>query len=66
MRAICGIAASSSSLSRSFARAVTQNGEVVAMKLVNETDNIMLMTEKGILIRTRVNEIRETGRGASA
>jgi DNA gyrase subunit A len=25
----------------------------------------MLMTEKGILIRTRVNEIRETGRNAA-
>jgi DNA gyrase subunit A len=42
-----------------------RNGDVVSMKLVAESDGIMLMTEKGILIRTRVNEIRETGRNAA-
>ncbi|MGB7157540.1 MAG: DNA gyrase subunit A [Tepidisphaeraceae bacterium] len=42
-----------------------RNGDVVSMKLVGATDEIMLMTEKGILIRTRVSEIRETGRNAS-
>ncbi len=41
-----------------------RNGEVVAMKLVEDTDEMMLITEKGILIRTRVSEIRETGRNA--
>src|SRR5205085_12357637 len=42
-----------------------RNGEVVGMKLVDEHDEIMLITQKGILIRTRVNEIRETGRNAA-
>ena len=42
-----------------------RNGEVVGMKLVGDTDEVMLITEKGILIRTRISEIRETGRGAS-
>lgn len=42
-----------------------RNGEVVGMKLVTSGDEVMLITEKGILIRTRVDEIRETGRNAS-
>jgi DNA gyrase subunit A len=42
-----------------------RNGDVVGMKLVADTDEVMLITEKGILMRTRVDEIRETGRGAS-
>ena len=42
-----------------------RNGEVVGMKLVGDSDEVMLITEKGILIRTRISEIRETGRGAS-
>jgi DNA gyrase subunit A len=42
-----------------------RNGEVVGMKLVNDADQVMLITAKGILIRTRVSEIRETGRNAS-
>ncbi len=39
-----------------------RNGLVVAAKLVNEEDEIMLITTGGILIRTRVKEIRELGR----
>ena len=31
---------------------------------VHETDEVMLLTAKGQSVRTRVNEIRETGRGA--
>ncbi|MEO6435335.1 MAG: DNA gyrase subunit A [Tepidisphaeraceae bacterium] len=42
-----------------------RNGEVIAMKRVADTDHVMLITEKGILIRTRVSEIRETGRNAA-
>ena len=42
-----------------------RNGDVVAMKTVCDTDELMLITEKGILIRTRVGEIRETGRNAA-
>jgi DNA gyrase subunit A len=39
-----------------------RNGKVVAATLVNETDEIMLITTGGVLIRTRVAEIREMGR----
>jgi DNA gyrase subunit A len=42
-----------------------RNGSVVSMKLVNDEDEVMLITEKGILIRTGVTEIRETGRSAA-
>jgi DNA gyrase subunit A len=41
-----------------------RNGDVVGMRLVADTDQVMLITEKGILIRTGVAEIRETGRNA--
>jgi len=39
-----------------------RNGKVVAATLVDETDEIMLITTGGVLIRTRVAEIREMGR----
>ena len=39
-----------------------RNGIVVAAKLVGDHDEIMLITTGGVLIRTRVNEIRELGR----
>ncbi|MDO9049940.1 MAG: DNA gyrase subunit A [Methylotenera sp.] len=39
-----------------------RNGLVVAAKLVGEDDEIMLITTGGVLIRTRVKEIRELGR----
>ncbi|WP_026182286.1 DNA gyrase subunit A [Leeia oryzae] len=39
-----------------------RNGKVVAAALVQETDEIMLITTGGVLIRTRVAEIREMGR----
>ena len=42
-----------------------RNGDVVGMKLVTDTDELMLITERGIIIRTRINEIRETGRNAA-
>jgi DNA gyrase subunit A len=42
-----------------------RNGDVVGMKLVIDTDEVMLITERGILIRTAVSEIRETGRNAA-
>ena len=40
----------------------TRNGKVVAAKLVSDEDEIMLITTGGVLIRTRVKEIRELGR----
>jgi len=39
-----------------------RNGKVVAATLADEHDEIMLITTGGILIRTRVSEIREMGR----
>jgi DNA gyrase subunit A len=39
-----------------------RNGKVVAATLVEESDEIMLITTGGVLIRTRVAEIREMGR----
>lgn len=39
-----------------------RNGLVVAAKLVNDEDEIMLITTGGVLIRTRVKEIRALGR----
>ena len=41
-----------------------RNGDVVGMLLVDDKDEVMLITAKGILIRTRVDEVRVTGRGA--
>ncbi len=39
-----------------------RNGKVVAAALVSPEDEIMLITTGGVLIRTRVSEIREMGR----
>lgn len=39
-----------------------RNGKVVAAQLVEPTDEIMLITTGGVMIRTRVSEIREMGR----
>ena len=39
-----------------------RNGKVVAATLVHADDEIMLITDKGVLVRTRVAEIRELGR----
>jgi DNA gyrase subunit A len=39
-----------------------RNGKVVAATLVRPSDEIMLITDKGVLVRTRVFEIREMGR----
>ena len=39
-----------------------RNGKVVAATLVAAEDEIMLITDKGVLVRTRVAEIRQMGR----
>jgi DNA gyrase subunit A len=41
-----------------------RNGPVVGLALVGEDDEVMLVTDRGQTIRTRVAEIRETGRNA--
>ena len=40
----------------------SRNGKVVAATLVRADDEIMLITDRGVLVRTRVSEIRELGR----
>lgn len=42
-----------------------RNGELVAATLVHERDDLMLITSGGVLIRTKVEQIRETGRAAA-
>ncbi len=39
-----------------------RNGKVVAAVLVEERDELMLITTGGVMVRTRVSEIREMGR----
>jgi DNA gyrase subunit A len=39
-----------------------RNGEVVAARLVTQADEIMLITDGGTLVRTRVDEVRVLGR----
>ena len=41
---------------------LAQAGDVVGALTVRETDEMMLITNKGQMVRTRVKEIRETGR----
>ena len=41
-----------------------KNGPVVGIKAVTEEDQVLLITEKGILIRLKVKDVRETGRAA--
>src|SRR5207245_9764772 len=43
-------------------KTVEKTGYVVGALTVRETDEIMLITNKGQMVRTRVKEIRETGR----
>ena len=39
-----------------------RNGSVVALKAVKDEDDIMIMTAKGIIIRTGLEQVREIGR----
>ena len=39
-----------------------RNGKIVAATLVHSDDEIMLITDRGVLVRTRVSEMRELGR----
>lgn len=39
-----------------------RNGKVVGATLVHETDEVMFISEQGVLVRTRVEEIREMKR----
>nr|MCU0677117.1 hypothetical protein [Myxococcota bacterium] len=39
-----------------------RNGELVRLRLVDPSDGLMVITDGGQIIRTRVSEIREAGR----
>jgi len=41
-----------------------RNGPVVGIALVKQGDEVVLITDRGQILRTTVNEIRETGRNA--
>jgi len=41
-----------------------RNGPVVGVAMVAPTDEVLLVTDRGQMIRTKVSEIRETGRNA--
>ena len=41
-----------------------RNGPVVGVAMVGPTDEVMLVTDRGQTLRTKVSEIRETGRNA--
>ena len=42
-----------------------RNGDMVAATLVADSDDLMLITSGGVLIRTKVDQIRATGRAAA-
>jgi len=42
-----------------------RNGDLVAATLVADSDDLMLITSGGVLIRTKVDQIRATGRAAA-
>ncbi|HMF09391.1 MAG TPA: DNA gyrase C-terminal beta-propeller domain-containing protein, partial [Thermoanaerobaculia bacterium] len=41
-----------------------KNGPVVGIKSVSDADQLLLITQSGMLIRIKVKDIRETGRAA--
>ena len=43
-------------------QASERNGDLVAAQIVGDDDDIMLITTGGVLIRTRIAEIRDMGR----
>ena len=44
-------------------RTSRRNGAVIGAELVEKTDELMLITDRGKLVRTRVNEVSVLGRG---
>src|SRR5205823_5585340 len=41
-----------------------RNGPVVGVAMVGSSDEVMIVTDRGQMLRTKVSEIRETGRNA--
>ncbi len=44
------------------ANTTEKNGKVAGIKVVEDDDGLIIITEEGIIIRTRINEISRTGR----
>jgi len=45
-------------------KVTAKNGPVIGLKLVSNTDDIMIITSKGMVVRCAVKDIRATGRAA--
>jgi DNA gyrase subunit A len=45
-------------------KVTSKNGPVVALKMVSDRDDIMLVTHGGMVVRCAVKDIRTTGRAA--
>ncbi len=43
-------------------KATERNGKVIALKCIQDSDELMLMTQKGKIVRTNVSEMRTIGR----
>jgi DNA gyrase subunit A len=41
-----------------------KNGEAVGLKMVNDDDELMVITQKGMIVRCPVKDVRTTGRSA--
>jgi DNA gyrase subunit A len=41
-----------------------KNGEAIGLKIVNDQDELMVITVKGMIVRCSVKDIRTTGRSA--
>jgi DNA gyrase subunit A len=41
-----------------------RNGSVIGLLAIEETDDLMLITTKGMIVRINAGEVRQTGRGA--
>ncbi|MFA5389016.1 MAG: DNA gyrase subunit A [Candidatus Omnitrophota bacterium] len=41
-----------------------KNGEAVGLKMVNEDDELMVITQKGMIVRCPIKDVRSTGRSA--
>ena len=45
-------------------KVTAKNGEAVSLKTVGDKDEMMIITEKGVIVRCPVKDIRNTGRAA--
>ena len=53
------------SAAKSVGNGTDSRQELIGAVLVNEEDDIMVINEKGLVIRTKVNSIRKMGRAAT-